>query len=45
MLVHEITQKYAHKILLHTVAEQGYDVEAEEVMADGSVRVIVGRWV
>lgn len=43
--VSEIKQKYAHKMLLHTVAEQGYDVEAEEVMEDGTVRVVVGRWV
>jgi Protein of unknown function (DUF1257) len=41
----KINQKYAHKMLLHTVAEQGYDVESEAVMEDGSVRVVVGRWV
>ncbi len=43
--VSAINQKYAHKMLLHTVAEQGYDVESEAVMEDGSVRVVVGRWV
>jgi Protein of unknown function (DUF1257) len=41
----EVQQKYAHRMLLNTVAEQGYSVEDEEVMEDGTVRVVVGRWV
>ncbi len=28
-----------------TVQEQGFNVEDEEVLADGTVRVVVGRWV
>jgi hypothetical protein len=43
--IHEIQRKYAHRMLLHTVAEQGYAIEEEEVMTDGTVRVVVGRWV
>jgi Protein of unknown function (DUF1257) len=43
--VNTVTQKYAHKLLLKTTAEQGFNVEAEEVMQDGTVRVVVGRWV
>ena len=43
--VNEIQQKYAHKMLLNTVANQGYTIEAEEVMQDGTVRVVVGRWI
>jgi hypothetical protein len=43
--LNEIQQKYAHRMLLNTVVQQGYDVEAEEVMEDGTVRVVVGRWV
>jgi SpoVK/Ycf46/Vps4 family AAA+-type ATPase len=38
-------QKYAHQTLLNTAATQGYTIEAEEVMEDGTVRVVVGRWV
>jgi Protein of unknown function (DUF1257) len=43
--VNEIQQKYAHKMLLATVETQGYTIEAEEVLNDGTVRVVVGRWV
>ncbi|MDX2099359.1 MAG: DUF1257 domain-containing protein [Leptolyngbyaceae cyanobacterium bins.59] len=44
-LVSTITQKYAHKTLLAAVAEQGFNVEEEEVLPDGTVRVVVGKWV
>ncbi|MDZ8070720.1 MAG: DUF1257 domain-containing protein [Nostoc sp. DedQUE08] len=43
--VNSISQKYAHKTLMATVQEQGFNVEDEEVLADGTVRVVVGRWV
>ncbi len=43
--VNSITQKYAHKTLMATVQEQGLNVEEEEVLEDGTVRVVVGRWV
>lgn len=43
--VNEIQQKYAHQMLLHTAETQGYTIEAEEVMQDGTVRVVVGRWI
>ena len=41
----QIQQKYAHKMLLNTAESQGYTIEAEEVMQDGTVRVVVGRWI
>jgi hypothetical protein len=43
--INAVTQKYAHKLLLKTTLAQGFNVEAEEVMQDGTVRVVVGRWV
>jgi hypothetical protein len=43
--VNSISQKYAHKTLMATVQEQGFNIEDEEVLADGTVRVVVGRWV
>lgn len=43
--INSITQKYAHKTLMATVQEQGFDVEEEETLEDGTVRVVVGRWV
>jgi hypothetical protein len=41
----EIQRQYAYKMLMNTVAQEGYNVEEEEVMVDGSVRLVVGRWV
>lgn len=43
--VNAVNQKYAHKLLMRSVAERGFDVEAEETLEDGTVRVLVGRWV
>jgi len=43
--VNAINHNYAHKTLMATVQEQGFDVEEEETLADGTVRVVVGRWV
>lgn len=43
--VNEVQQKYAHKQLQKTATEQGYTIEAEEVLEDGTVRVVVGRWI
>ncbi|HEY9663399.1 MAG TPA: DUF1257 domain-containing protein [Allocoleopsis sp.] len=39
-----INQKYAHKMLMMTVKEQGFDIETEEVLSDGTVRVVVAKW-
>lgn len=44
-LINTISQKYAHKTLMATVQAQGFTVEAEEALADGTLRVVVGRWV
>lgn len=43
--INSISQKYAHKTLMATVQEQGFNVEEEEVLEDGTVRVVVARWV
>lgn len=43
--VNNISQKYAHKTLMNSVEEQGFDIEEEEVLEDGTVRVVVGKWV
>lgn len=40
-----ISQRYAHTLLLKTVARDGFNVEAQETLADGTLRVVVGRWV
>ena len=43
--VNNISRKYAHKTLMETIQTEGFNVEEEEVLADGTVRVVVGRWV
>jgi Protein of unknown function (DUF1257) len=43
--VNTINQKYAHQTLMHSVEEQGFNIEEQEVLADGTVRVVVGKWV
>jgi hypothetical protein len=43
--VNAISQRYAHKTLMQSVEEQGFNIEAEETLEDGTVRVVVGRWV
>jgi hypothetical protein len=43
--VNAVNQKYAHKMLMQSVVDQGFDVEEEETLEDGTVRVVVGRWV
>ena len=40
-----IAQKYAHQTLKQTVEEQGFNVEEEEVLKDGTVRVVMGKWI
>lgn len=44
-VMNEINHNYAHKTLMATAKEQGFTVEEEEIMVDGTVRVVVGRWV
>ncbi len=43
--INNISQKYAHKTLMETIQTEGFNVEEEEVLADGTVRILVGRWV
>ncbi|MEB3148406.1 MAG: DUF1257 domain-containing protein [Sphaerospermopsis sp.] len=43
--INKISQKYAHRSLMETIQNEGFDVEEEEVLADGTVRVVVGKWV
>jgi len=43
--LNQISQKYAHKTLLSQVGQEGFSVEQEEVLSDGTVRVVIGKWV
>jgi hypothetical protein len=43
--INAVTQKYAHKALMATAQAQGFSIEQEEILSDGTVRVVIGRWV
>ncbi len=43
--LNRISQKYAHRTLLNSIQSEGFNVEEEEVLEDGTVRVVVGKWV
>ncbi len=40
-----VTQKYAHNSLLATVQNQGFAIEQQETLGDGTLKVVVGRWI
>ncbi|WP_017294056.1 DUF1257 domain-containing protein [Geminocystis herdmanii] len=43
--INDISQKYAHYTLMEEVEKQGFNIEEEETLEDGTLRVVVGRWV
>jgi len=42
--LNRLTQRYGYHQLLETAATQGFAVEQQEVLEDGTIRVVVGRW-
>jgi hypothetical protein len=40
-----LSQRYAYHALIGTAPQQGFTVEEEEVLEDGTIRVIIGQWV
>jgi hypothetical protein len=43
--LNELTQRYGYHVLMATVPEQGFAVEEEETLEDGTIRVVLGKWV
>lgn len=43
--LNSLTQRYGYHTLLATAPEQGFTVEEEETLEDGTIRVVVARWV
>jgi hypothetical protein len=39
-----VSQKYAAKTVLEKATQQGFAVEQEEILEDGTVRIVIGRW-
>jgi hypothetical protein len=42
--IQALTQRYGYHQLMQTAATQGFSVEQQEVLADGTIRVVIGRW-
>jgi hypothetical protein len=40
----KVMQRYGYYTLMASAEEQGFTVEEDEVMEDGTVRVVVARW-
>ncbi|MFB2973839.1 DUF1257 domain-containing protein [Aerosakkonema sp. BLCC-F183] len=43
--LNKLTQRYGYHMLMATVPEQGFTIEEEETLEDGTIRVLVARWV
>lgn len=43
--VNQLTQRYGYHLLKQTAPTQGFTIEEEETLADGTIRLVVGRWV
>jgi phage-related tail fiber protein len=43
--LNQLTQRYGYHLLKATAPQQGFTVETEQVLEDGTIRLVVGRWV
>lgn len=43
--LNQVTQRYGYHHLMATAPAEGFAIEQEDVLADGTIRVVVGRWV
>ncbi len=43
--LNNLTQRYGYHALMATAPEQGFTIEEEETLEDGTIRVVVARWV
>jgi hypothetical protein len=39
-----LNQQYATKNVIQSATEQGFAIEQQEVLEDGTVRIVIGRW-
>jgi len=40
----EVIQQYATRAVLQSASEQGFTIEQQEILEDGDIRIVVGRW-
>ncbi|MBD2460250.1 DUF1257 domain-containing protein [Oscillatoria sp. FACHB-1407] len=43
--LNQLTQRYAYHALMTKAPAEGFTVETEETLEDGTIRVVLGRWV
>ena len=43
--LNQVTQRYGYHTLMAAAPAEGFTIEQEEVLADGTIRVVVGKWV
>jgi hypothetical protein len=39
-----VTQKYASEMVLQTADQEGFAIETQEILEDGTIRIVIGRW-
>ena len=42
--VEAIHQQYAAKLIVQSASNQGFAIEQQEILEDGTIRIVVGRW-
>jgi len=40
----ELNQQYATKTVLQSATQQGFVIEQQELLEDGTIRIVIGRW-
>jgi len=40
----DVNQRYAAKTVLESATQQGFAIEQQEILEDGTVRIVIGRW-
>lgn len=43
--LNQVTQRYGYHLIKSTAPTEGFTVEEEQVLEDGTIRLVVGRWV
>ncbi|MCT7958844.1 DUF1257 domain-containing protein [Laspinema palackyanum] len=43
--IQQINQSYAQNVVLNYAQEKGYEIESQETLEDGSVRLVMAGWV
>jgi hypothetical protein len=42
--VGQLNQEYAARTVLESATQQGFAIEQQEMLEDGTVRIVIGRW-